>query len=236
MKYLKFGNSKNFIVFLHGWGADKNSFLWLKDYFQNFTTIFVDFAGFGESTEPTKPYTVFDYVNDLKQLLDDFYIENLVLVGHSFGGRVAIKFSFLFQNNYKSFKLCLVESAGLKPKRGLKYYYKIYKYKFYKKLFPNSKKLSKFGSSDYKALSPVMKATFINVVNEDLACYAKYIIAKTIIIWGDKDKETKIYMAKKLKKLIKNSNLKIIKNAGHFSFLDKPFQFAIILDKFLNKV
>lgn len=234
MKFLKFGNSKKFIVFLHGWGADKNSFLWLKNYFLDYSLVFVDFAGFGESPEPSKSMCVFDYVTELKELLDSFDIESLVLVGHSFGGRVAIKFSFLFQNEYDDFKICLVDAAGIKPRRGLKYYYKVYKYKLTKRIFPNSKSLKNSGSKDYVSLSPVMKKTFIRVVNEDLSSYAKFISSKTLIVWGERDNETKIYMAKKLHRLIRNSKLVIIERAGHFSFLDEPDEFVIILDTFLK--
>ena len=235
MKYLKFGSSKDYIVFLHGWGADKNSFLWVKNYFENYSLVFVDFPGFGESPEPQEPYNIFDYVCKLKDLLDEFDdLRSLTLVGHSFGGRVAIKFAFLFQNEYENFKVCLVDSAGLKPHRGLGYYFKVYKYKIYKKLFPNWKALSKFGSQDYVKLSPIMKQTFVRVVNENSASYAKFISADTLIIWGSKDKETKPYMAKKLNKLIRNSKLVFIEGAGHFSFLDNPNEFVILLDTFLK--
>ncbi|MBQ8424883.1 MAG: alpha/beta hydrolase [Clostridia bacterium] len=234
MKYLKFGDSKKYLVFLHGWGADKNSFLWLKNQYKEYSIIFVDFAGFGETPEPSRPYSVYDYVSELKELLDNFYIESLVLIGHSFGGRVAIKFSFLFQNDYHYFKLCLVDSAGIKPKRNLSYYYKIYKYKFLKHYFPKSKKLFNYGSSDYKKLSKIMKQTLVKVVNEDLSNYAKFITVKTLIIWGENDKETKLYMAKKLNKLIKNSSLVIIKDTGHFSFIEKPYEFIFNLDMFLR--
>ena len=234
MNYLKFGTSKNFLVFLHGWGADKSSFLWLKDYFNDYSLVFVDFPGFGESPEPEKPYNIFDYVCRLKDLLDELEVSSLTLVGHSFGGRVAIKFAFLFQNEYENFKLCLVDSAGLKPRRGIRYYFRVYKYKLYRKLFPNGKALSKFGSPDYVKLSPVMKKTFIKVVNENLASYAKFINSETLIIWGSKDLETKPYMAKKLNKLIRNSKLTFIGGAGHFSFLDNPDEFVILLDTFLK--
>ena len=234
MNYLKFGNSRDFIVFLHGWGADKKSFLWLKEYFSEYSLIFLDFPGFGESEDPKRPYYVSDYVCELKNLLDKFEIDSLVIVGHSFGGRVAIKFSFLYQFDYSSFRLCLVDSAGILPKRTLKYYFRVYGYKLYKRFFPKSKKLNNFGSSDYRKLSFVMKKTFIRVVNEDLSNYAKFIKAKTLIVWGNEDNETKMFMAKKLKKLIKNSELKIIDGAGHFSFLDKPVEFTIILDTFLK--
>ena len=94
-----------------------------------YSLVYVDFDGFGESAEPVKPFSVFDYTQALKSLLDKFDIEQLVLVGHSFGGRVAIKYSFLYQNDYDKFKLCLVDSAGVKPRRNLFYYYRIYKFK-----------------------------------------------------------------------------------------------------------
>ena len=70
MKYLKFGSSKNVIVFLHGWGADKDSFIWVKDYLDEYTLVFVDFAGFGETLEPRIPYFVSDYVSELRLLID----------------------------------------------------------------------------------------------------------------------------------------------------------------------
>lgn len=238
MNYLKFGNSKKFLVFLHGWGADLNSFLWTKNYFNNYSLIYVDFAGFGKTPEPKTAWTVFDYAKDLKMLLEQFEIEELILIGHSFGGRVAIKFAKEFQNEYSNLKLCLVDSAGLIPKRNLVYYYRIYKYKFLKKIAKKCKNvknmLQKQGSSDYIVLSSVMKEVFKNIVNEDLSLDAKQIESQTILVWGEKDKDTKIYMAKKFNKLISNSKLFILKDAGHYSFLEKRDEFLIILDTFVK--
>lgn len=239
MFYIKTGSSKKFIVFLHGWGADLNSFFWVDEYFNDrFSMMYVDFPGFGKSDEPETDYYVSDYVKELKNLLNEFDIEELVLVGHSFGGRVAIKFTFLFQDDYQNLKLCLIDSAGILPRRTIKYYYRVWKYKRCKqKTLKNLKfkeKLNKFGSEDYKKLSSRMKKVFVNVVNEDLSCCAKKINVKTILIWGKNDNETKLYMAKKLHKFIKNSELYVFKNAGHFSFLDNKESFLILLDRFVK--
>ena len=118
------------------------------------------------------------------------------------------------------------------------YYYKIWKYKRLKKKAQFSHnariKMEKMGSDDYKKLSEVMKKTFVNVVNEDLVPYAKHIKAETFIIWGKCDKDTKLYMAKKLHKVIKNSTLYLLEKAGHFSFLDNKLDFLIILDTFIK--
>ncbi len=238
MNYIKVGSSNNYIVFLHGWGADKNSFFWLKDYFKNYSLIFVDFAGFGESHEPDRPYYVSDYVDELKGLLDNFEIANLILVGHSFGGRVAIKYAFCYQYDYCKFGLVLVDSAGIKPRRGLAYKIKVARYKKCKKLANKAEKYAKmlnnFGSADYKAVSGIMRKTLVNVVNENLEVYAKAIKCDTILVWGTNDQDTKLYMAKKLLRLIKGSRLFLIEGAGHFSFLDNPNQFLIILDTFVK--
>ena len=238
MNYLKFGNSKNFILFLHGWGADKNSFLWTKDYFEDFSLIYVDFPGFGKSKEPDDIWSVYDYALAIKQLLDNFQIERLVIVAHSFGGRVAIKFAKEFQYEYNDLKLCLIDSAGIKPRRNLIYFYKIYKYKFLKKIAKCfkfcEKLLQKQGSSDYISLSFKMKEVFKKVVNEDLSSDAKLIKSKTILIWGSNDKDTKLYMAKKLNKLILGSRLYIFNGVGHYSFLERKDDFLIILDTFIK--
>ncbi|MBQ8452103.1 MAG: alpha/beta hydrolase [Clostridia bacterium] len=238
MNFLKFGLSKSYIVFLHGWGANKNSFLWTREFFENYSLIFVDFDGFGESPEPKFPLTVDGYANNLKTILDNYEIKKLVLVGHSFGGRVAIKFLSKFQNLFPVTKLLLVDSAGIKPRRGLNYYFKIFQYKIIKKLSQKrpelKEKLDAFGSSDYKKLSPIMKETFKNIVNEDLSFDAKKIQSQTILMWGKNDKETPIYMAKKLSKLINNSVLKVYENAGHFSFLDYPNDFLKIIDTLIE--
>lgn len=242
MHFLKFGSSKKYLVFLHGWGSDLNSFLWLKSYFENdYSLIFLDFDGFGKTGDPKEALSVFDYVQKLKKLLDSFDdIEELVFIAHSFGGRVAIKFLFFYQSDYKKTSLCLIDSAGIKPRRNLIYWFRVSRYKKLKskknKTQKDLEKLNSFGSSDYRLLSPVMKQTFVNVVNEDLSRFAKFLNCRTLIVWGEKDTETKTYMAKKLNRLIKGSNLVFLKNAGHFSFIENKQEFIIILDSFLKNL
>ncbi len=239
MFYQRFGSSKKWLVFLHGWGADHKSFLWLRENFEEeYSLLFLDFHGFGLSERPNNAFSVNDFVFELKKLLDSFEIDSLTFVAHSFGGRVAIKFLFFYQDFYLETRLCLIDSAGVLPMRGLTYWWKIHRYKKLKSQAESNPqlryKLDKFGSEDYKKLDAVMKKTFILVVNEDLKNYAKFIKCKTLIIWGDKDKDTKLYMAKILKRCIKCSKLVILKQTGHFSFLEKKEEFVIILDSFLK--
>ena len=155
-------------------------------------------------------------------------MSDVTLIAHSFGARVAIKLAKEF--GYFLDKLVIVDGAGIKPRRKLKYYYSIYKHKILKRL----KIVHSAGSADYKALPTAMKGTFINIVNEDLTPLLKFITLPTLIVWGENDRETPLYMAKKMHRLIANSGLVVLKNAGHFSYIDQYQKFIAVLGYFLE--
>lgn len=190
------------------------------------TSTLVDFYGFGKTPHPDYPLTVKDYADGVLELMDKLNIEKATLVGHSFGGRVAIYIAAKYPEKVE--KLVLVDSAGIKPRRGIKYRLKILLHKILKKFGKGLK-----GSKDYRALSPVMKKTFQNVVNYDETYLLSDITADTAIFWGDKDKDTPLYMARKLNKKIKSSHLFLLTNAGHFSYLDNSGYFLKILSAFI---
>lgn len=225
------------VLFLHGWGGSIHSFLFCQNYIKQYTnTLNVDFYGFGKSDEPNKKYDTYLYALSIYELLKDKNIHKVCIVAHSFGGRVAILLSTIFDIEVES--LVLVNSAGVKPKRSIFYYFKIYTYKAVKWLVKHklikSKVLKHFGSSDYKHLSNIMKQSFVTIVNQDLTQYLKSIKAKTLIVWGDKDKITPMHMAKTLKHNIIDSTMIIYKNSGHFSYLENYHSFCHTIIKFLK--
>ena len=129
--------------------------------------------------------------------------------------------------------MILTGSAGLKPKRSLKYHFKITYYKLIKRFLSETAK-SKYGSSEYKSLTGYDKQSYLKIVNEYLDNYLNKINCNTLIIFGRDDTETPIYMAKKLRKKILNSTLYIIENAGHFCFVEKAIEFNLIANEFLR--
>lgn len=213
-------------VFLHGWGGGIPSFLFVAKQLNCRCTL-VDFYGFGKSAHPNFPLTVADYARGVLEILKKQGIKKAAFIGHSFGGRVAIEIAASHPELVS--RLVLVDSAGIKPKRTVKYYLKVAVHKVLK-LFGKGLK----GSDDYRALSPVMKKTFINVVNYDQTPLLSRITAPTAIFWGDKDKQTPPYMAKKMNRLIADSHIFWLTNAGHFSYLDNSVLFVSILKAFLE--
>jgi pimeloyl-ACP methyl ester carboxylesterase len=142
-------------------------------------------------------------------------------------------------------KIVLVDSAGLIPKRGAKYYIKVYSFKIlrfiYKNLFfwiKNDKRMEKFykrfGSDDYQDSSGVMRKILVRVVNENLKDLLKDIKASTLLIWGDHDMDTPLYMAHIMEKEIKDSGLVVFEGAGHYSYLDDFGKFKAVINAFFD--
>ncbi|MDE5991247.1 MAG: alpha/beta hydrolase [Clostridia bacterium] len=217
------------IIFLHGWGGSIDSFRGVFEVFsKKYRCTALDFYGFGESKLPSA-LTLEDYAKGVEEIIEKYDMSDIILVGHSFGGRVAI---LLAARTDKIKSIVLVDSAGLKPRNTVK--------KSIRKLTYKLKKLmkidtSKCGSSDYRALSGDMRETFKNVVNFYLDGYLKYIKCDALIIWGKKDKDTPPYMARRLNRGIYNSGL-IFLEGGHYSYLDCYPQFLAILDSYFNDI
>ena len=223
--------TKNQLLFLHGYLADKRSFSYQYPYFErNFDTYPIDLKGFGENVGMEYPYSLDDYIQEVKEFCYKNSIVKPSVIAHSFGGRIAIKLSATEKDFFN--KLVLTGSAGLKPRYSLKKKVKGLAYKGLKP-FVKKERLEKFFSSDYNKLDSVMKKSFIKIVNEHLDGYLCQIENPTLLVYGELDKETPLYMARRLNKNIKNSTLKIYQRAGHFCFIDKPLKFNLEVEEFL---
>ncbi|MBR4950224.1 MAG: alpha/beta hydrolase [Clostridia bacterium] len=233
------------VVLLHGWGASIESFRPVIDALsRDYRVICPDLPGFGKSDEPKNPFSTEDYAEFVIEFLKALQIENPVLVGHSHGGRISLCLMGKYLFPVK--KAILIDSAGIKPRRTLKYYFRTYKYKLGKKILScplyfkytkpiYDKYISNAGSEDYRNSSPLMKRTMSIVVNQDFSSYMKNIKTPTLLIWGDKDTATPLKDGQKMEKLIPDSGLVIFNGAGHFSYLDCFGRFISVLYEFLKK-
>lgn len=232
------------VVVMHGWGCNRRTVasICAVACAMGRPVLSVDFPGFGESPEPAAVWGTDDYSRAMEALLDHLNIgADAVLLGHSFGGRVAITIA----SRRRVGKVVLVDAAGVKPRRSMKYYLKVYTFKARKhllRLLLGRKRAearldrlrAKAGSSDYAGASPQMRRILSRVVNEDLTHLMPQIKAPTLMIWGEADTATPLHDAQVMEKLIPGSGLVSFPGAGHYSFLDRPGQFAAVLTSFLN--
>lgn len=234
------------VVLLHGWGANITLFDNLMNVVcQKYPVVALDMPGFGKSQEMSEPWDVGQYTDFVIDFISKFNYKNVILLGHSFGGRVIIKMLTQREIPFSVDKIIMVDTAGIKPKKTFKQkarqrVFKIgkwfYNLSFVKKISPNglSDWRKKFGSADYNDASEIMKTTLVKVVNEDLTDFLPKITADALLIWGENDTATPLSDGQLMEKLIPNSGLVTLKNAGHYSFLDQQFTFNRVIKSYLK--
>lgn len=228
------------VLLLHGWGGEAASFQpvfeWLA---QSHKVYALDLPGFGKSQMPPTAWNTSDYAQCVAAFLEKIGIPKTHLVGHSFGGRISIILSAEYPE--KVDKLILVDSAGIKPPRTVKYYFRVGIAKV-GKLLRRSGKYGDYlanaisqrtGSKDYREAGG-MRPTLVKVVNQDLRPLLSRIDASTLLIWGENDKDTPVSFGRIMEKEIPDAGLVVLREAGHFSYLDKFPQFCRIVASFLQ--
>ena len=241
VRYDKVGEGSP-IILMHGWGCQASTLDSIARIAAEQHTVYnIDFPGFGASPEPTTVWGVEDYTAMLESFVRKLGIVRPILLGHSFGGRVGLLYSS--RNDVE--KLILVDAAGVKPLRTLKYYFKVYSFKAAKhisRLLLGKKRAEARiermrkarASADYATASPRMRAILSKVVNEDLKHVMPAIKAPTLLIWGENDTDTPMRDARIMEKRIPDAGLVSFPGCGHYSFLDNPYQFAAVLRSFIN--
>ena len=214
------------LIFLHGWGLDLHTFDNLtKQLNEDYTIYQIDLPGFGLS-EIIEAFTIEDYAKVINEFCLSLAINNPIIVGHSFGGRVAMKYASL----YKVEKLVLMCSPGIKPRFNLMKWLKISAYKISKKFSIKSN----MGSIDYKNANTIMRDVLVKAVNTDLSKDITKIKCPTLLLYAKNDKSVPIYIGRKIKELIPGCSYFEIKRCGHFPYIDR-FRFVlIILKAFFN--
>ncbi|MDP2638954.1 MAG: alpha/beta hydrolase [Candidatus Azambacteria bacterium] len=230
------------IVFLHGWRLSGEVWLPIIRYLldKGYNIFSLDLPGFGRSEMPAENYTLADYADVVEAFIQKMKIRDVILVGHSFGGRIAIKLVAKNPGLFK--KLVLANSAGFRNSREFYLRSKIFLAKIFKFIFKipffrmtRIKIYKMIGADDYITLPDEMKKVFVNIVNEDLTdLLPKLGRLPTLIIWGDQDKETPISFASAFRRGIANSELVILPRAGHLSFFDQPLLFSQAFNNFIE--
>lgn len=230
VNYVQYGEGKD-ILLLHGWGQNIEMMKFIGDRLADrFRITILDFPGFGESDEPTIPWTLSDYSLLIERLVQELKIKKPIIMGHSFGGRVAIRYSA----NHPIEKLVLFGSPCVRLQQKLPLSVRILKkLKTLPGLDSFGEKMKKYiGSRDYKAASPIMRQTLVQVVNEDLSEFAKKIEEPTLLIWGEQDTEAPVEEAKILENIMYDAAL-IVLPGTHYAYIENLGQVIAILNNFI---
>lgn len=230
---------KTDLYVLHGWSiSPDNQHKW-QDFLtalahHHITAEFVPLPGF--ELDLTKPYTIDDYVDFLTKVLPPTPIN---LLGHSFGGQLALRLASRYPDRVK--KLIMMDSAGLRSRR----WPAVLKRSTFYALAQVGKKLTRSDRArkwlhvlarekDYLNASPLMRQTMANVLAHDSRQDGQNLQLPTLLIWGQNDQTTPVWMAREYLSLIKGSCLQVIAGARHSPQFTHPTQTARIVTEFLS--
>ncbi|KFL35267.1 MULTISPECIES: alpha/beta hydrolase [unclassified Sulfurospirillum] len=197
------------ILFLHGWGSNKEI---MKQAFGTcfpaYQHLYLDLPGFGASSINDVIETG-TYADIVHVFLKALHVKPLIIVGHSFGGKVAT----LLQPDV----LVLLSSAGIVAPKSLKIRAKIALFKMLKPFAPKSF-YRFFATKDVEGMSNVMYEILKRVVNEDFSEQFLTCKAKSFLFWGKADTATPLSSGEKMHALIKGSHFYAMEG-DHFFFI-----------------
>lgn len=224
------------LVLLHGWGASLDVMAGVRDGLAaDFRVLSFDLPGFGESSPPPAAWGSDDYARLLLAALDALGVERAHLVGHSFGGKVAIRMAV--ERPERLGRLVLVDSAGIRPMRTLGYHARVAAYRGARRLVGSTPLRgwleARVGSTDYRAAG-TLRPTLVRSVNEDLRPLLPRVAAPTLLVWGERDEDTPLENGQLMERLIPNAGLVVFAGAGHFAFGDDLPRFCWLVTNFLK--
>ncbi len=233
INYEFYGEGDDTLVFLHGWGQNIGMMKMLGDKMMfNHKILLVDLPGHGLSDEPPYAWTLDDFVLMLKELIDSLKLKNVVLIGHSFGGKI----SLLYASKYEVKKVVVFGSPY--KQKIKKDSLKLKVLKILKKI-PGINKFEEFakkhiGSTDYKNASKVMREVLVNHVNQDITEDVKKIKVPLLIVWGSNDEMVPVADAYELEKLVPGAGLVVYPRCTHYAYLENLNQTINVLKSFLD--
>lgn len=247
--YERCGTGSRRVLLLHGWGCEIKLMKPVADALaKDMSVLMIDFPGHGSSSRPPEPWGVPEYAGALRELLRQLDFAPCSVIAHSFGCRVAIQLASeepaLFD------KLVLTGAAGIRKPQTEEARKKSLRYKRLRRMCEQIRRLrifgslpdklqemlrKRYGSADYNALDEEMRKTFVKVISLDLSDRLPLIEQPTLLLWGDKDTETPIWMGEQMEKSIPDAALIRLEGGSHFAYLEQLPRFLAIVHNFLTE-
>lgn len=241
------GHGGKRVVLLHGWGCSTELMKPVAQALsQDMTVLSVDFPAHGGSSQPPEPWGVPDFAACIRELLMKLDFLPCSVIAHSFGGRITIELAASDAAMFE--RIILTGAAGIRPRSDEKSTKRRSTYQRGKAWVERARKtrifgdlpdkwqealVQKYGSRDYAALSPEMRRTFVKVVNYDQSEKLKAIRNSTLLVWGDRDTETPLWMGQQMEREIPDSALVVLDGGTHFAYLEQAARFNAIARSFL---
>ena len=235
-------------LLLHGWGCTKAHFAPIAgELARDHRVTVIDFPAHGESGRPPEPWGVADFADCVRELIGRLSIAPCDIIAHSFGGRVALYLAAHWPEMVN--RLVITGGAGIRKPQTEEQKKRSEAYQKKKKQLMGLTKLplvgsladkglkalqQKYGSADYNALDDEMKKTFVKVISQDLSPLLPQVRASTLLIWGENDAETPLWMGRQMEREIRDAGLVVFENDDHFAYIHQWQRFVAVVRAFLT--
>ena len=211
------GTASSRVLALHGWGRSRADLL---PVVQGLDALVPDLPGFGASPPPPEPWGTEQYADQLAQVLGG---RSWVLVGHSFGGRVAVQLAARHPSLVAGVVLTGVPLLRTLATSRPSLAFRVAKRLQAAGLVSDARmeqQRQRHGSADYRTATGVMRGTLVRTVNEDYRDLLPGISAPVRMVWGAKDTAAPLAMAREAQALLASAELVVSETSGHL--LDEP--------------
>lgn len=211
------GDTARQVVALHGWGRNRHDW---AGVLAGFNALALDLPGFGATQAPDVPWTTSDYAEALLPALADG--PPPVLVGHSFGGRIAVQLAAMAPQRVSGLVLTGVPLLRSGGGSGPKPSYRVARWLHARGLLSEESMESvrqRHGSADYRAAQGVMRGILVRAVNEDYTAPLAQIAAAGIpvrMVWGERDTAAPVASAVSVAQLMGDqAKLEVVAGSAH---------------------
>lgn len=224
------------LVGLHGWGRDRRD---LQDALSTYPHLLVDLPGFGLSPPPAEAWGAADYASCIAAALDEHGpAEPVVILGHSFGGRVAVCLAASRPDLVRGMVLCgvplLRPSKAAKPPVSYRLGRKAHGAGLLSDRRFEAIRRAR-ASDDYNAASGVMRDVLVRVVNESYEAQLRAVACPVALLWGSADQAVPASTIEQARGLLSALvDTEIVDGAGHDVHLQAPGPLRAMIEKVLD--
>lgn len=228
------------IIILHGWGENKKLWQLQVDKLNTLSDVQAqawDLPGFGKQELVDPDWGVPEYANWVLQKLQSEAVSessDIILLGHSFGGRIA---SYLASQNPSWLQAVVLSGAPGLYRPSWRIRLRIKAYKLLKRLLPQTVLKKVFVSKELSSADNAnLGKIFRKVVTFDQTQLLPQISVPCLLIWGEHDQEVPLRIAKAMQQLIPTAKLEVLADCGHNAYVENPELFYGKVTNFVNNL
>jgi len=238
------------VLLLHGWGSSARLMAPIAEALADRYRVFnVDLPGHGLTPPPPAPWGVAEHAALVAELIRTRIGRPVVLIGHSNGGRIGLYLASEPEGPELLRALVLISPSGMRPRRPWHYYLRATLARLLKAPFQvlpqplrepaldwlrHTVVWKALGSSDYRRLEGVMREVFVRIVNTYVEDRLDRIRIPVLVFWGERDRAVGRTQMERLVQALPDAGLVVLKNAGHYGYLDDPDTFIAATRYFLE--